>query len=97
MPATLFCFSCGKSLNFQDRVGIRETCLHCGADVHACKNCQHYDPKVYQECLEPVADRVREKDRANYCDHFTPGKKGIQNGLSQQDLLNQAEALFRKK
>lgn len=67
-----FCFRCGKeiSLGSPSGVGRRDTCPACDADLHSCLNCTHYDGKAYNECHEPQADRVLDKDRSNYCDYF---------------------------
>ena len=94
----LKCFSCHTDLEYPDKVGFRAECGHCGADVHCCKNCRFYDPKVYNECKETSADVVREKDRANYCEFYQPAG-GVSGSAStaKEDLLNQAEALFKKK
>lgn len=90
------CFSCRKKLSFEGNVGRREECPHCRADVHVCKNCKHYDSKAYNECRETSADVVREKDRSNFCDYFSPGSQ--QGGVDKAALLRaQAEALFKKK
>ncbi len=93
-----FCFSCKKDLNLTDKkVGYREECIHCRADVHACKNCEFYDPKAYNECREPSADRVTEKERANYCDYFSLRSGSGGSGISEKDALKAAaEALFKK-
>ena len=41
------------------RIRLR-CCLHCG--FHA--------PGTYNECKEPQAERVVEKERSNFCDYF---------------------------
>ena len=93
----LHCFSCGQELEFTDRVGFREECEKCGEDVHCCKNCAFYDLNSYNECREPSAEVVREKDRSNYCDYFQPRTdKGSEN-KKRDDLLAAAELLFKKK
>jgi hypothetical protein len=94
---TLRCFHCGTEIEFADRVGIREECPKCRSDVHVCKNCQFYDPKVYNECKEPQAEVVREKERANVCDYFQPGSGAGGSAKTKEDLLKAAEALFKKK
>lgn len=94
---SLKCFHCGTDVTFTDRVGIRSECEKCHSDVHVCKNCVHYDPKVYNECREPQAEVIREKDRANVCDYFLPHTGGGGVAKTKQDLLSAAEALFRKK
>ncbi|PIS11164.1 MAG: hypothetical protein COT73_05470 [Bdellovibrio sp. CG10_big_fil_rev_8_21_14_0_10_47_8] len=90
------CFQCQKSLQFSEKkVSFREECPHCHADVHVCKNCEFYDPKAYNECRESSADRVTEKERANYCEYFQ-----ISSGTATQDraaaLKAAADALFKK-
>lgn len=93
----LKCFACGKEMSFAERIGLREECPHCGADVHVCRNCRFYDPKVYNECLEPQAEVQRERDRANRCEYFQAGKGGKASDPKKEDLLAAAEALFKKK
>lgn len=97
MEIKLTCFNCNKELNFAGNIGRREECPHCRSDVHVCKNCEHYDAKVYHECRETSADFVREKDRANFCDYFTP-RKGGGGGVDKAAALRAAaEALFKKQ
>jgi len=90
------CHGCNKTLQRVDKIGFRDECEFCRADLHACKSCDFYDPKVYNECRETSADVVREKDRANYCDYYQPRKRA--GAVSEKDkLLAAAEALFKKK
>jgi hypothetical protein len=93
------CFQCHTELIFIDTVGFREECTKCGSDVHVCKNCEHYDPKVYNECKETSADKVRDRDRANYCEYFRARGSASTSaaGKAKNDLLSAAEALFKKK
>jgi len=84
-------------MTFKERVGLREECPQCRADVHACRNCQFYDRSAYNECREPSAEVVREKDRANHCDYFQAGQGPGGKGPSKEDLLKAAEALFKKR
>ncbi len=94
---TLFCFNCNKEIPVSISVGRRDECPQCRADVHVCKNCEFYDPKSYNECREPQADVVKEKDRANFCDYFSP-RQGSGSGVDKAAALRAAaEALFKKK
>ena len=93
---TIYCFSCKKENNYTDRVGFRDECLHCDQDLHVCKNCEFYDPKVYNECRETAADVVREKERANFCDFFS-ANQGLGSVTDEKAKLKAAaEALFKK-
>lgn len=90
------CFKCGGSLS-TDFVGRRDACPSCNSDVKVCKNCNFYDIKVYNECHEPQAERVLEKDRSNYCDYFKPHTGArAKSGSSTQDVLKNLDDLFKK-
>lgn len=96
MDLKLICFKCSQEMTFSGIPGRREECPQCRSDVHVCKNCEHYDPKVYNECRETSADVVREKDRANFCDYFSPRKGGTGTIDKAAALRAAAEALFKK-
>lgn len=92
------CFSCGRQIALAagERVGFRDACDACRADLHVCRNCRHHDPAAYNECREPNAERVGERERANRCDYFSPGDtagKTAGGGAGTNPL----DALFRKK
>jgi peptide subunit release factor 1 (eRF1) len=91
------CFNCGTEMVYSHSPGRRDDCPKCGADVHVCRNCQHYDRNAYNECREPSADVVQVKDRANFCDYFVPGAGGPTASDPKKDLMAAAEALFKKK
>ncbi len=92
----IFCFSCKKSNSYLGKVGFRDECLNCRADLHVCKNCEFYDLKAYNECRENSADIVREKERANFCDFFSARKGAIGIDDQKAKLKAAAEALFKK-
>ena len=93
-----YCYHCGKEIIITDRVGRGDTCPFCNAEAHCCLNCFYYDPSVYNECRETNADRVLEKDRANFCDYFSfvPGRKPSKHA-SKDAAINKLEELFKKK
>lgn len=68
------CWKCGRAIPLLsgERVGIRDVCPGCDADLHVCRNCRHFDPSAHGECREDQAEPVRYKDRSNPCDYFTP-------------------------
>ena len=49
-------------------------CPTCRADLHVCRQCRHYAPKVRGECDHDRADRVTDKASANYCTYFRPAR-----------------------
>jgi hypothetical protein len=69
----LVCWRCGASLDAVPQPLARESeCAQCAAQLHVCRMCQHYEPRWRQGCREERAEDVRERDRANFCDWFTP-------------------------
>lgn len=88
------CWKCGGPIA-SEKPGRRETCPKCGADVHVCKNCRFWDPSLYNECREPRAERVSDRERGNFCDWFEwrGGPASVENkSCGIADL----EKLFKK-
>ena len=50
----------------------REECPKCLASLRACRGCDFYDTAASNDCREPMADLVAEKEAANLCDYFCP-------------------------
>jgi hypothetical protein len=77
------------------KVSRTEECPYCSVGLHCCRMCTFYDPKVYNECRESNADRIVDKEKANFCDYFnlSDGKK---TGTSTEDLMNKADSIFKK-
>ena len=101
MPdVTVACRACGRGAEFDSVVPRAAACDGCGADLRVCLNCTFYDDSAYNECNEPSADRVLDKDKANFCDLFrsaggaapAAGSKG-----SDDSALNELDKLFGKK
>ncbi|HYP67536.1 MAG TPA: hypothetical protein VEP67_04715 [Thiobacillaceae bacterium] len=75
----LFCWRCGASLSeLSLPLERRDECPACRAQLHVCKLCEYYDPKVAKQCREPIADEVKDKDRANFCGYFQPNPRAYQ-------------------
>ena len=93
------CVFCRKAIDFDGKVNRQDTCPHCGRDLRCCKQCKFYDPGAYNECREVSAERIMEKERANFCDYFLPrGSKGNGRKVNRKKEAKEAlEALFKKK
>lgn len=91
----LICFHCNKPNEITAKIGFREECMHCKTDLHVCKNCHFYDPKAYNECKEPSADVVKDKEKFNYCEFFQSGGRGAAVD-EKAKLKAAADALFKK-
>ena len=71
--ADLVCWKCGASLaDLTLPLRRLEECRKCGAELHVCKLCEWYSVAVAKHCREPIAEEVKDKERANFCDYFKP-------------------------
>lgn len=91
------CWHCGQQLSLAD-YGREATCLGCSKDTRVCRNCRYFAPGRPNACVEPMADPVLNKARANFCGFFEPTTEPAEAAgtESQQALRQAAEALFRK-
>jgi len=64
------CVKCGA--HYKAPIYRNTVCSECGGELKTCRNCRHFSPGAANDCREPVSDPVLEKDRANFCDWFTP-------------------------
>jgi hypothetical protein len=91
------CHACSEVFETDDPVGRSARCQRCGGDLRCCRNCRFYDLSAYNDCAEPSAERVLEKERANFCDWFSPaGDAPAATGAAKPDGLSELEKLFRK-
>jgi hypothetical protein len=79
-----------------ERIGFRDECNHCGADLHTCHNCAHHDPSAYNECREPNAERVSDRERANRCDYFSASGREGGSDDPRSKALSDLDTLFKK-
>ena len=69
----LVCWNCGNSLSdYTLPLRRLEECRRCQAELHVCRMCEWYDISVAKHCREPIAEEVKDKQRANFCDYFKP-------------------------
>lgn len=99
MSAELECWKCGASLKALPLpLGRRAECLACGAELHVCRLCRHYDTGKAKQCRELAADEVKNKTRANFCDWFQPKGGAYEtkaaNAAGAATAANPLDALF---
>lgn len=71
MSETYTCWKCGGPLpDLPLPLARHEECPHCRAQLHVCLMCVFFDAAAPQQCREPVADLVSDKQRANFCGYF---------------------------
>lgn len=81
----LSCWKCGAGLSGVIMpLSRREECPECRAELHVCRQCEHYDAQISDQCREDRAEQVSDKTRANFCDYFKlkPDVQVAQSGSS---------------
>ena len=100
MDHGLKCWKCGGSLaEYSLPLRRIEECRACRAELHVCRMCEFYDTATAKHCRETIADEVKDKQRANFCDYFKPTPSAYQPGtVSAADKARaELEALFGRK
>ena len=90
------CYKCNQelSLSSSENIGRSEECPKCYSNIRSCRMCHFYDTTAYNECREPTADRILEKEKSNFCDHYRLGD-GDTYKDEKNDLLSKANSLFK--
>ena len=87
------CYACKAALSLSSgKVSRSECCPKCNCDLHCCLACKFYDEKAYNQCSEPQAERVLDKDRANFCDYFEMNRQ-VKGGTGKDSLKNERKKL----
>jgi hypothetical protein len=94
---SITCYNCQKKIPILGTFKIvrTEECPFCNRSLHSCKMCNFHDPKVYNECRETSAERITDKEKANFCDYFDLNT-GMNSKEVKENLLSAADALFKK-
>ena len=94
----MFCYKCGNEVVIDKRPWRTSTCPKCEAYLHCCLNCRFYEKNAHNECREPEAKWVRDKEIANFCDYFEANMnlKEVPLGIRRDDALKKLDALFKK-
>lgn len=64
------CFHCKSKVSIGDKPSRNETCTNCGKDLKVCRNCRFYNLSSTNQCSEPMAELVPDKEKANFCEYF---------------------------
>ncbi|MGE0115491.1 MAG: hypothetical protein AB7T07_11510 [Steroidobacteraceae bacterium] len=97
MSHSAVCWQCGASLaELSLPLSRFDVCKQCHAELHACRMCLFYEITVARQCREPIAEEVRDKQRANICDYFSPRDDAYQPAATTatQQARAQLDALF---
>jgi hypothetical protein len=90
------CWHCGAELTRAD-YARENSCLRCGKATRCCRNCRFYQRGRPNDCVEPMAEEIADKTRANFCDFFDPALAPM-TGTATPDtdqLRQAADDLFK--
>jgi predicted RNA-binding Zn-ribbon protein involved in translation (DUF1610 family) len=94
------CKHCGERVLDIDSIGVEAVCRKCGADLHACAQCVHFDTSARFECTEPIPERIPSKKLRNLCTFYSPAKAfdltGSRGEATPDDARAAFDALFKK-
>lgn len=95
------CASCGHQVSAVMGITRGDLCAGCGAALHTCRNCAHFDTGARFQCRKPVPAPVAEKLKANDCEFFLPRQvldaTGRRSDTGPRDARAAFDALFKKK
>lgn len=66
------CARCGNELMVATAWSPQGVCSRCGAELHSCAQCVHFDTSAPFECLQTIPARISPKDTRNECASFEP-------------------------
>lgn len=70
---SLVCWKCGAPFGDTPLPLSRfAECKACHGPLHTCRQCEFYDTRVAKSCRETIAEEVKDKTRANFCDYLRP-------------------------
>jgi predicted RNA-binding Zn-ribbon protein involved in translation (DUF1610 family) len=92
------CGACGDLLPIA--TASLEQCPSCRADIHACRQCAHFDTSQRFQCAQPIPQRIEDKAARNDCASFTlrvsVEKNASPDGKSAADIRRAFDNLFKK-
>jgi hypothetical protein len=94
------CKSCGERVIDLASIGPESTCRKCGADLHSCSQCAHFDTSARYECSQAVPERIADKKRRNACTFYAPARTfdltGSRGSATPDSARAAFDALFKK-
>lgn len=95
----MLCWSCKKEIEVSEKIGRKDICPNCEADLKCCYNCRLYDKDAHHQCREPQAEWVRYKEKGNFCEFFEPKTSSDRSPsgapLTKEDKKKNWDSLFK--
>lgn len=95
--AGVVCWNCGCSLEDIPRpISRHANCPECFEDLHCCRLCIHFAPRLTGQCDDDRADPPVQKESANFCEFYRPLSGAYEDvrGSRRDVARQQLDALF---
>jgi len=88
----IVCWHCGVSVSEEPLpLSTYAECRSCRAQLHCCRQCQHYNPRLRADCDEPRAESHSEREKANFCDWFKLRREFVEPSEKAPSVDHQTE------
>ena len=64
------CWRCERPIIVVELVGRQDLCEGCRTPLRSCRNCKDWDRSAHNQCREPQADYVADRENGNFCAFF---------------------------
>jgi len=88
------CKACGEKRRDPEEIGFATVCARCGADLHSCAQCSHFDTSARFECTQPIPARIADKKKRNDCTFFAAARSFDLTGSRATATPDDARAAF---
>jgi len=88
------CRACGEKRRDLEEIHADTKCAKCGAPLHACRQCAHFDTAARFECTQPIPERIASKNAANTCGFYSPARSFDLTGSRATGTPDDARAAF---
>jgi len=93
----MHCYNCHSEINLSGQPSRSATCPKCASYLHCCSNCRFYDLNAHNQCREPQAEWVKDKEMANFCDFFeAESKVADKDTQRKEEARKKLDELFKK-
>ena len=90
------CKVCGEKRRDPEEIRGDSNCAKCGADLHACAQCAHFDTSARFECTQPIPERILSKKARNTCPLYSPARSFDLTGTRVAETPDDARAAFER-
>ncbi|MBI5499805.1 MAG: hypothetical protein HY907_06155 [Deltaproteobacteria bacterium] len=94
---TFYCWSCGRTTEMIDKVARFDVCPHCGADMHSCRNCEHWDPDRPERCCDESYPLAEDPKRSNVSSRFEARRSPHPSRAGAEAARARLDEVFDKK